>query len=76
MAGRHRCWRGLTATAAHERGVLLAGSAALVAWHVHGGLDAFHEFWPTLIPFWLLVGITVRLADDAFAQVVQDAHRI
>nr|WP_290669001.1 O-antigen ligase family protein [Ardenticatena sp.] len=69
-------WRGLMTTAARERGVLLAGSAALVAWHVHGGFDAFHEFWPTLIPFWLLVGITVRLADDVCAQVGQDAHRI
>ena len=69
-------WRGLVAATTDERGLLLTGSAALVAWCVHGVLDAFHEFWPTLIPFWLIVGATVRLADTCGAQAVQDAHRI
>ncbi len=51
--------------ASRERGWLLAGSAVLVVWFVHGVLDSFYEFLPTLIPFWMVVGLSVRLGDEA-----------
>ncbi len=52
------------ALARQERSWLLAGSAVLVVWFVHGVLDSFYEFLPTLIPFWMVVGLSVRLGDE------------
>jgi hypothetical protein len=38
--------------------------AALIAWYVHGVFDAFYEFTPTYLAFWLVVGLALRFEQE------------
>ena len=38
-------------------------TASLMAWFVHGVFDYFYEFMPTLMAFWMLVGLALSQGD-------------
>ena len=58
------------ATEAHRAILALGLLASLVAWYVHGLFDAFVEFTPTYVAFWLIAGLALSTG------VSRDADRI
>jgi hypothetical protein len=42
--------------------------ASLSAWLLHALLDDFERFWPASVAFWLIVGLSLRVADTQHAE--------
>jgi O-antigen ligase len=46
--------------AAYRLGLL----GSLMAWYLHGMVDYFYEFTPTFVVFWMIVGLSLRIAEE------------
>jgi hypothetical protein len=65
--------RGLRAASNPSHVLLILGCfASITLWFIHGLFDAFYEFMPTYLAFWLIVGLGLAIAQGEQG----DAHRV